>query len=307
MTSYVAAAAGFLLCIALALGAFVVLKQERAQKRQQELSAQMLYESGQASAAKREKRCIKTPWDKSLKEAGIDTSPVVFAIQFVGITVVGAVFSWLLSREVVVGAVCAAALVAAMLLWVSQKRRKRLELFTAQFASVLPQLAASMKGSSTLERAIRLSTEYAEEPLRSGFLDVLADVSYGMPIYRALEGLAERSASSDVHALAAAVRIQERFGGSMVPVIESVGAHADARLKAQREIKTELAGTKLAKWFVAGSMPAIFLMMFLTNSQFKTFYCTQPLGWLVLGVSAAIEVLGLWLCSRITRCKGEVR
>lgn len=303
MISYVMVAGLFITTGVLALGAFLVVKQDRAQRRQQALNAQMLYETGQKAAAQREKKRVRTPLDPFLEEAGVQTPPVVFVLMSLAAVFVFASFAWILSRNVLVVGICAAVLVAGIALWLKQKRQKRFVLFSQQFAGILPQLAASMKGSSTLERAIKLSTEYAEEPLRSGFLDVLADVTYGMPIEQALEGLAQRTKSSDVRALAAAIRIQGRFGGSVVPVIESVGAHADARLKAQREIRTELAGTRLAKWFVAASMPAIFLMMFLTNAQFKEFYCTQPLGWAVLAVSFVIELLGLWLCGQITKCR----
>ena len=103
-----------------------------------------------------------------------------------------------------------------------------------------------------------------------------------------------------VRSLAAAVRIQQRFGGAVAPVLDLIAAHAAARLRTSRELKTELAGTRLAKWFVALAMPAIFFIMFATNADFSQFYREQPLGWIVLGVAGCSEAFGLFACQRIT-------
>ena len=71
-------------------------------------------------------------------------------------------------------------------------------------------------------------------------------------------------------------------------------------MKAARELKTELAGTQLAKWFVALSMPCIFLIMFTTNPEFARFYAEEPLGWAIAGAAGVLEVVGLAVCHAVT-------
>lgn len=129
---------------------------------------------------------------------------------------------------------------------------------------------------------------------------MLADTAYGTTLAMAFERMARRTDSPDVRSLAAAVRIQQRFGGAVAPVLDLIAAHAAARLRTSRELKTELAGTRLAKWFVALAMPAIFFIMFATNADFSQFYREQPLGWIVLGVAGCSEAFGLFACQRIT-------
>ena len=109
-----------------------------------------------------------------------------------------------------------------------------------------------------------------------------------------------RSTVSELRTLAAAARMQQRFGGSLAPVLDMVAGHVNARLKAARELETEVAGTRLAKWFVALSMPCIFSMMFATNADFARFYMEEPLGWALLGGAVALEAIGLASCRSIT-------
>lgn len=301
--SYIIAGVLGLACLALACAVFFIVRKDYLRKKEQALNARTLFEQGKQAAESREKRTIKVPYAQALREAGIDEDPFNWGIRVLGIACLVGAFLGLLSHKFEVAIVAVACIFGGATIMVNIKRKQRLALFERQFAELLPQLAASVKGSLTLERAVRIAANHTEEPLRSGLLGVLADTSYGISLADAFETLAKRSGSTDVGTLAAAIRIQQRFGGPIIPVIETVGQHADARLKAQQELKTELAGTRLAKWFVAASMPAIFLMMYTTNGDFAQFYQEEPLGWAVLIGAFLIEIAGLFACNRITSCK----
>lgn len=189
----------------------------------------------------------------------------------------------------------------AAALYVLRARAKRRELLSRQFVRLVPQLSASVKSSLTLERALRVSADHAPEPLRSELMAVLARVSYGMPLVQALARMAQSTGDADVAALASAMRIQQRFGGSMGAVLDLIAEHAQGRALMQQELRSELAGTRMATVVVACAMPAIFAFMFATNPAFSLFYRENPLGWAVLAGAALMEVAGIAACRRITR------
>ena len=97
---------------------------------------------------------------------------------------------------------------------------------------------------------------------------MLARVSYGMPLVQALARMAQSTGDADVAALASAMRIQQRFGGSMGAVLDLIAEHAQGRALMQQELRSELAGTRMATVVVACAMPAIFAFMFATSPAF---------------------------------------
>lgn len=287
------AAAG---CV-LALWAYSLLRRERADQRAEALTDRALFDSGRAAAERREAEDLSHGWARSLPQTvGVIAGAVV---AFAAATAV--------TGQVLVGGGMAGVVVAGTWLRTESARKQRRELFDQQFVRMLPQLAASVRSSLTVERALRVACARTEEPLRDELARVIADVTYGTPLATSLEDMARRTGSADVHALASATRMQQRFGGSLAPVLDMVAAHANARMKASRELKTEIAGTRLAKWFVALSMPCIFLLMYATNADFARFYTSEPLGWAMLGVAATLEVVGLLACRSITRFDDEPR
>lgn len=286
-------------CVAVALGTYALVRQARAAQRRRRLGDRDLYEAGEAAATERKK--VRLPrLTALLHETGREGSAVGWIAQLAALALVVFAVATALSGRAVVGAGAGAAVLGAMGARLHLLRKRRQELLSQQFTHVLPQVAASVRSSLTLERALRTAASHVEDPLREEVARVLADAAYGTTLAEAFELMAARTGDPDVRALAAAIRIQQRFGGAIAPVLDLIAQHAAARQRASRELKTELAGTRLAKWFVACSMPAIFFIMFATNADFALFYTHEPLGWIVLGVALCSELLGLFACQRIT-------
>lgn len=286
-------------CVAVALGTYALVRQARAAQQRRRLDDRDLYEAGEAAATERKE--VRLPrLTALLHETGREGSAVGWIAQLAALAFVVFAVATALSGRAVVGAGAGAAVLGAMGARLHLLRKRRQELLSQQFTRVLPQVAASVRSSLTLERALRTAASHVEDPLREEVARVLADAAYGTTLAEAFELMAARTGDPDVRALAAAVRIQQRFGGAIAPVLDLIAQHAAARQRAARELKTELAGTRLAKWFVACSMPAIFFIMFATNADFARFYTHEPLGWIVLGVALCSELLGLFACQRIT-------
>lgn len=286
-------------CVAVALGTYALVRQARAAQQRRRLDDRDLYEAGEAAATERKE--VRLPrLTALLHETGREGSAVGWIAQLAALAFVVFAVATALSGRAVVGAGAGAAVLGAMGARLHLLRKRRQELLSQQFTRVLPQVAASVRSSLTLERALRTAASHVEDPLREEVARVLADAAYGTTLAEAFELMAARTGDPDVRALAAAVRIQQRFGGAIAPVLDLIAQHAAVRQRAARELKTELAGTRLAKWFVACSMPAIFFIMFATNADFARFYTHEPLGWIVLGVALCSELLGLFACQRIT-------
>lgn len=289
--------------VGLAFAAYSLVRRERAAVKDAELSDSGLYASGQDAARKKAKESFPR-FSSYLHHAGIETSPVLWLASVCAVVFVAFSVVVVLSSNVGVAFAFAVAAGAGSLVRVELLRKRRRALLDRQFARVLPQLAASVRSALTLERAVRVASAHVEEPLREELACVLGDTAYGTTLTVAFEDMARRTGSPDVKSLAAAIRIQQRFGGAIAPVLDLIAEHANARLKAERELKAELAGTRLAKWFVAASMPVIFLIMFATNADFAQFYREEPLGWMVMGGAVILEVFGLVACRQITSMKG---
>lgn len=291
----------FILLVALAIvaaSAFSVRRKLRCSISARAFSDKVLFEQGKRVSAERQNDDVGV-LGKALQDAGVESSPMTWLLCVATVLVTVGVFSFRAGGA-------AAAFVGTMLvcagvaLYLNRMKKKRCELLSEQFIRLLPQLSASVRSAQTVERAFRSSVERAQEPIRSELVRVLAQVSYGESLVDALEDMARRCGSEDIAAFAASLRIQQRFGGPVNKVIDLVSDHAKSRMKMKRELRTELAGTRLATWFVACAMPAIFGLMYVTSPDFALFYQSNALGWLVLSAAILMEIVGVVACKKVT-------
>lgn len=287
--------------VAVCLATYSINARNRAAVRNGALSGKELYERGSRSEDEGQVRS-SGPIAVALKEAGVETSPALWAAGVAASCIVGAAFGFM-AGGAGLAVVFGAAVVGGAVAWLARARGRRRKEIAEQFVRLLPQLSASVKSSLTFERAIRVACESAPDPVYGELVVLLAQASYGTPLDRAMQAMAERTGSVDAAALASAMRIQQRFGGSMASVLDLVADHANARMRMERELKTELAGTRLATWFVSCSMPAIFALSWVTNGDFASFYSEEPLGWAVAGGAVLMEVVGIIACRRVTAFK----
>ncbi len=295
--------AALIVAAAGALGAvtYSVMRRQRAVSKDQELSAKKLYELGKLES-EADKSSFPGTLGCALRDAGIEASPLVWVASVAAVGVVLSSFANLAAGPLAAAGALAATLSAAVL-YVARGAKKRRTLFSEQFVRLLPQLSASVKSSLTLERSLRVCADHAPDPLRGELALVLAQASYGMALPEAFELLAQRTGCVDARALASAMRVQSRFGGPLASVLDSIAEHANARMRLERELATELAGTKLAQGFVICSMPAIFLISYVLNADFAAFYREEPMGWVVLGMAVLMEVVGICACRHVTKCR----
>lgn len=306
MSVYVGA--GFLLAIILVLGMFTYsfYRKVRAEVTRNEFNEASLYAAGEGADLQKRPRESGMGARKTYEFFGRKTSLSEY-IRLISLSFLLFALMLTLSKNFVLALWAAA---AVMVLGAIRHRSCRLKFraqFDEQFARFLPQVAGSIRSSLTLERALRSVAVHTENPLREELVCVLADAAYGVPLAEAVDSMAQRTARHDVCSLACALRIQQRFGGSLAPVLELMAQHTQARLKTARELKTELAGTRLAKWFVAGAMPALFFLMFMTNADFAQFYQQDALGWAVMVGAGVLEVVGLVACHSITSVRSVYR
>lgn len=294
---------GFALTSAACVLAFCALSlrlRQRAQDSDAALSDRSLYEQGRRDADGGGDDVGVV--GRMLKEAGVETDAASWVACLCAVALVVALLAWKAG-----GAFAAAIGVFLVALgtagYIDRAKTRRRALLSHQFIRLLPQLSASVKSSLTFERSLKVCVEHAPDPVRAELMKVIARTSYGMPLVQAMQRMASETGDADIAALAAAMRIQHRFGGSMAAVLDLVADHANARASLQQELRSELAGTKLATWVVACAMPAIFAFMCATNASFSRFYSENPLGWVVLGVAAVMEIGGIVACRHVTRFK----
>lgn len=189
------------------------------------------------------------------------------------------------------------ALMAAVLPWVfavfylKQRQNKRRMAFTNQLPDVLTLLVGSLRAGYGLSQAIELVAREIPEPASKEFQRVTRAMSLGLPMQKALEGMAERIESDDLDLMVTAISVQYEMGGNLSAVLDNIGDTIRQRVRVLREVRVLTAQQRMTGNILAG-MPVLLAIAFsiLSPGYFDPFF--EP-GWPRLMPVAAAVMIGI--------------
>ncbi|MCL2626675.1 MAG: type II secretion system F family protein [Cystobacterineae bacterium] len=182
---------------------------------------------------------------------------------------------------------------------IKQFRKRRIRLFNAQLVDALQGMSNAFKAGLTFQQAVEFIAKDAPSPLGQEFTLYVREVKLGVPLDQALLNMAARVGSEDLDLVAVSTNIARQLGGNMSEMFETLSGTIRERFRLEGKIAAMTAQGKLQGWVVA-AMPIILGMI--VNYQRPDLM--QPLmnsywGYLMVGVVAVMEVLGMLIIRRI--------
>lgn len=233
-----------------------------------------------------------------LREAGLDMSQAAWAALQASLALASFAAALAIASSAAVAAAAAASAIALARAYVGHRAKTRRALFEAQFGRACAQIASSVRTGLSVERAIRSTAAFVDDPLREELARVAAETRHDPDTAAALYRMAERTKNRDVAHLASAVDLNQRRGGKLADMIERLSSTVATRQEMKALIRSESASGRNGAKAVVGITAFLVAFQCLGNPANLEFYLTDPVGWAV--GSASLALLGIG-CARLYR------
>jgi len=193
------------------------------------------------------------------------------------------------------------ALVAAALPWlyVIRKRKARLHKFEELFPETLEFVSRSMRAGHAFSVSLEMIHREFPEPIASEFRRTFEEHNLGLPIEVALQKLAKRVPSLDVHFFVSAVLLQKRTGGNLAEILDKLAYVIRERFKLRGRIRAVSAHGKMTATALSLIPVAVAVLMFYTNPEYVKFFFTDDVGQIMLGAAVALQLIGYGIMQKI--------
>jgi tight adherence protein B len=192
-----------------------------------------------------------------------------------------------------------AVLGVAPLLYVSRKRRLRLRKFEEQFPESLDFIARSMRAGHAFSVSLEMVHNEFQEPLAGEFRRAFDEQNLGLPLDTALEKMARRVPSMDVHFFVSAVLLQKRTGGNLAELLEKLAGLIRERFKLRGRIRAISAHGRMTGTVLSLIPASVALIMFYVNPDYIMFFIEDSLGHMMAGGAIVMQFLGFAIIKKI--------
>ena len=187
------------------------------------------------------------------------------------------------------------------LLFVLRKRKARLRRFEELFPESLEFVARSMRAGHAFSVSLEMIHREFQEPLAGEFRRTFEEHNLGLPLDVALQKLAKRVPSLDVHFFVSAVLLQKRTGGNLAEILDKLAYVIRERFKLRGRIRAISAHGRMTGTALTCIPIAVAVIMFYTNPDYIKFFFTDDVGNIMLVAAIVLQLIGYTVIRQIVK------
>ena len=230
----------------------------------------------------------------ALAVADISMKPAEFVAMVAVVAVVAGLVGLVLAGPIV-GVLVAILVCVGVRFYVRRTESKRQAAFADQLPDVLQLVTTALRSGFGLTQALESVAEDAEEPARSEFAHVLAEVRLGRDLSDSMTALARRMRSKDLEWVVSAIDINRDTGGKLSEILDRVSATVRARGRIARQVRTLTAEGRLSARILMAT-PLLMLLWQWRVNQANFELLTYGVGLIALFVAGILMILGgIWV------------
>lgn len=187
------------------------------------------------------------------------------------------------------------------ILHIIRLRRARLRRFEGQFPESLEFVARSMRAGHAFAVSLEMIHREFQEPLAGEFRRTFDEHNLGLPLDMALQKLALRVPSLDVHFFVSAVLLQKRTGGNLAEILDKLAYIIRERFKLRGRIRAISAHGRMTGTALTLIPVAVAVLMFFVNPDYVKFFFLDDVGNIMLGAAVLLQMIGYLVISQIVK------
>ena len=186
-------------------------------------------------------------------------------------------------------------------LYLRNRRGRRLQTFEAGLPRAMELIANSIKAGQSIAQSLSAVTENAGPPLSEEFGLARREVELGASVDSALTNMVKRMGSADLRLVVMVITIQHSVGGDLPAILTTLADTMRQRAEMREEILAATAQSRASSLIITLlPLAAATGLYFLVPDYFRPMFAS-PLGWVMIGISAGLLVIGNVIIRRITK------
>jgi tight adherence protein B len=199
-------------------------------------------------------------------------------------------------------------------IWLKMKISKRIGAFNDQLGDAITLMANGLRAGYSLLQAMESVGKEMPDPICTEFRRVVQEISLGVDQERSFGNLLRRVPSGDLDLMIAAIAVQSEVGGNLAEILEVIGEVIRERVRIKGQIGVLTAQAQMSGIVITLLPILLGLLLFAMNEQYMgrliyacdpgegmlTVDCSQPVGWIFLGIAAFGISFGYFVMQKLT-------
>jgi len=189
------------------------------------------------------------------------------------------------------------------LLYVLQKRNRRIASFESQFPEALDFMARSMRAGHAFTVSLEMLSRESPDPMGMEFRRLFNEQNLGAPLSAAFQHMADRMPLTDLRFFISTVLLQKETGGNLAEILSKLAAVIRERFKLKGQVRAASAHGRLTA-VILGILPVVLALalLIIAPGYLQSMMHDAQGKYIVMGAVVA-QFLGYYCMKRIIDIK----
>jgi tight adherence protein B len=237
-----------------------------------------------------------------LYNAGVKMPPADFTVMVAVAAFLAGVFGGLLTSPFI-GVLLAVATPFVTRMVLGVLRDKRRGKFEAQLTGTIQMLIGGLRVGHSVMRTIEAAAQEADAPTSEELARIVNETRIGKDARLAIEDAADRMDSEDFRWIGQAIQINREVGGDLAEVLEQVAGTIRERGEIKGHVRSLSAEGKMSAYILMALPIGVAMFLGAINPGYLNVFVEKPIGFVMMGVSLLMFIIGGFWMSRIVKIK----
>ncbi len=184
-------------------------------------------------------------------------------------------------------------------IYISRRQSSRLKAFDSQLGDGLNLMVNSLRAGYSTLQAMDVISKEMPQPIAKEFGRVVMELQLGITFDTAMQNLMRRMPSPDLDLMITAMSVQREVGGNLAEVLDAISFTIRERVRIKGEIKVLVAQGRYTGYLLTFLPFGLAGFLYVYNPDFIGPMFEDPCGWIMIGISLVLIVLGYFVISKI--------
>ncbi len=177
--------------------------------------------------------------------------------------------------------------------------KKRKDLLNNQIVEFLNNMAVMLKAGNTIRNIFKSSAGYFKNPLNKYLVDTANELELNFTLDEALDRFSGRCRSREVDLLVSSLKINNKIGGDLISIIDSVSNSIRHNLKLKSKVKTMSLQSRYSGNIISIFPIIVLILMCIFFSDTVMDFFSTGAGIISLAAGGALEIIGIVIIKKI--------
>ncbi|HEY7169306.1 MAG TPA: type II secretion system F family protein [Vicinamibacterales bacterium] len=231
-----------------------------------------------------------------IQQSGVHTTPSAVVIMTIVMAAAAAMLANIFTQQAIFMPVAAAIFGSVPILFLMNRRSKRIRTFEEHFPEALDLLSRALRAGHAFQTAMGMVAEEMKEPIGPEFKKCFDQQNFGLPLRDALVQLSERVPLLDVRFFVTAVLIQRDTGGNLSEILDNLAHVVRERFKVLRQVRVHTAHGRFTAFVLLSLPAALGIILTMINPDHMNPLFHDRMGQTMLIVATIMQGIGfVWI------------